>query len=40
MGVNIVRQYCPDCKAITRHIYGESVGGKKFQECEECGRGK
>lgn len=34
----IVSQYCKTCQRVTRHIHGESVQGKRFTECEECGR--
>jgi hypothetical protein len=40
MGVVIISQFCKDCGKVTRHIHGESVSGKRFIECEECGRGK
>lgn len=40
MSVINIRQYCKDCKKVTNHMHGESVGGKKYIECEECGRGK
>lgn len=38
MQIGIVREYCSDCKEITPHIYGTSMLGKKYVECEKCGK--
>lgn len=29
---------CSECARITWHLYGKSVLGRLWKECEDCGR--
>ena len=37
MKIDVTYMYCKPCKKNTDHIYGTSAGGRKWNECTECG---